>query len=112
MASVRLSILARFEARGVVSAVFNSCLENRNRKLAEKVAAAGFFVAVRDFLKGDSYVPSDANRHIKVRIQDHSTVGSSLFYSNLVVLNNLNSYYYVILIICAFDLELTFFLVS
>ncbi|XP_038882298.1 endo-1,3;1,4-beta-D-glucanase-like isoform X2 [Benincasa hispida] len=41
------------------------------RKLADKVAAAGFFVVASDFFKGDSYVPDDANRPIRVWLQDH-----------------------------------------
>lgn len=41
------------------------------RKLADKVAAAGFFVVAPDFFKGDPYVPDDANRPIRVWFQDH-----------------------------------------
>ncbi|KAI5349690.1 PREDICTED: endo-1 [Prunus dulcis] len=41
------------------------------RKLADKVAAAGFFVVVPDFLYGDPYAPEDANRPLPVWIKDH-----------------------------------------
>ncbi|XP_050281700.1 endo-1,3;1,4-beta-D-glucanase-like [Quercus robur] len=43
------------------------------RKLADKVAAAGFFVVVPDFFNGDPYVPDDANRPIQVWLKDHGT---------------------------------------
>lgn len=49
------------------------------RKLADKVAAAGFFVAVPELLKGDPYKPEDASRPIQVWLKDHGTVGSSLW---------------------------------
>ncbi|KAA0049404.1 endo-1,3 [Cucumis melo var. makuwa] len=41
------------------------------RKLADKVAAAGFFVVAPDFFHGDPFVPDDANRTISVWLQDH-----------------------------------------
>ncbi|KAM1171747.1 hypothetical protein ACFX2I_021929 [Malus domestica] len=41
------------------------------RKLADKVAAAGFFVVVPDFLNKDPYAPEDAKRPISVWIKDH-----------------------------------------
>ena len=41
------------------------------RKLADKVAAAGFFVVVPDFLNKDPYAPEDASRPISVWIKDH-----------------------------------------
>ncbi|XP_022137980.1 endo-1,3;1,4-beta-D-glucanase-like [Momordica charantia] len=41
------------------------------RKLADKVAAAGFFVVAPDFFKGDPYIPDDANRPIRTWLQDH-----------------------------------------
>ncbi|KAL6293323.1 hypothetical protein ACE6H2_001465 [Prunus campanulata] len=41
------------------------------RNLAAKVAAAGFFVVVPDFLYGDPYAPEDANRPLPVWIKDH-----------------------------------------
>ncbi|KAF4381990.1 hypothetical protein F8388_014103 [Cannabis sativa] len=75
MASVRF----RFEACLGVSFLKYSIVVWKIE--TEKVAVVGFFVAVPDFLKEDSYVPSNVNRHIKVQIQDHSTVGSSFFYS-------------------------------
>ncbi|XP_062075433.1 endo-1,3;1,4-beta-D-glucanase-like [Humulus lupulus] len=43
------------------------------RKVADKVAAAGFFVAVPDFLKGDPFVRADTKRPMSVWIKDHST---------------------------------------
>ncbi|GMN46570.1 hypothetical protein TIFTF001_015751 [Ficus carica] len=43
------------------------------RKLADKIAAAGFFVAVPDFLHGDPYVPDVADRPIAVWLKDHGT---------------------------------------
>lgn len=44
------------------------------RKLADKIAAAGFFVVVPDFLYKDPYVPEDANRQLPVWIKDHGAV--------------------------------------
>ncbi|KAM4116150.1 hypothetical protein ACJW30_02G028900 [Castanea mollissima] len=41
------------------------------RKLADKAAAAGFYVVVPDFFNGDPYVPDDANRPIQVWLKDH-----------------------------------------
>lgn len=43
------------------------------RKLADKIAAAGFYVVVPDFLYGDPYDPSSVTRPIKVWIQSHGT---------------------------------------
>ncbi|XP_050240370.1 endo-1,3;1,4-beta-D-glucanase-like [Quercus robur] len=43
------------------------------RKLADKVAAAGFFVVVPDFFNGDPFVPDDANRPVQVWLKDHGT---------------------------------------
>ncbi|PON80193.1 Dienelactone hydrolase [Parasponia andersonii] len=42
------------------------------RKIADKAAAAGFFVAVPDFLKGDPYNRENTSRPIPVWIKDHS----------------------------------------
>uniref|UniRef100_A0A7N2LWZ3 Dienelactone hydrolase domain-containing protein n=1 Tax=Quercus lobata TaxID=97700 RepID=A0A7N2LWZ3_QUELO len=44
------------------------------RKLADKVAAAGFFVVVPDFFNGDPFVPDDANRPVQVWLKDHGTM--------------------------------------
>lgn len=43
------------------------------RKIADNVAASGFFVAVPDFLYGDPYVPDNAERPLPVWIQSHKT---------------------------------------
>ncbi|KAI8574570.1 hypothetical protein RHMOL_Rhmol01G0364900 [Rhododendron molle] len=44
------------------------------RKLAEKVAAAGFYVVVPDFFYGDPYSPSNSEKPLPVWIQSHGTV--------------------------------------
>ncbi|XP_057485482.1 endo-1,3;1,4-beta-D-glucanase-like [Actinidia eriantha] len=41
------------------------------RKLADKVAASGFYVVVPDFLYGDPYAPENAERPLPVWIKDH-----------------------------------------
>ncbi|KAI9128590.1 hypothetical protein K1719_000073 [Acacia pycnantha] len=41
------------------------------RKLADKIAAAGYYVVVPDFLHGDPFVPEKADRPISVWIKDH-----------------------------------------
>ncbi|CAO2838418.1 unnamed protein product [Amaranthus hypochondriacus] len=41
------------------------------RKLADKVAAAGFYAVVPDFFHGDPYNAEDKNRPIQVWIKDH-----------------------------------------
>ncbi|KAI4345552.1 hypothetical protein L6164_012663 [Bauhinia variegata] len=41
------------------------------RKLADKVAATGYYVVVPDFLYNDPYVPDDANRPLPVWLKDH-----------------------------------------
>ncbi|OVA05528.1 Dienelactone hydrolase [Macleaya cordata] len=41
------------------------------RKLADKVAAAGFYVVVPDFLHGDPYVPDNAERPLPIWIKSH-----------------------------------------
>ncbi|GMH08386.1 hypothetical protein Nepgr_010226 [Nepenthes gracilis] len=45
------------------------------RKLADKVAAVGFYVVVPDFFKGEPYVPENAERPLPVWLQDHGTDG-------------------------------------
>ncbi|GLT47496.1 hypothetical protein SLA2020_211910 [Shorea laevis] len=41
------------------------------RKLADKVAAAGFYVVVPDFFYGDPYAPENSERPVMVWIKDH-----------------------------------------
>ncbi|KAG6732050.1 hypothetical protein I3842_01G157500 [Carya illinoinensis] len=41
------------------------------RKLADKVAAAGFYVVVPDFFHGDPYVPDKSDRLFQVWVKDH-----------------------------------------
>ncbi|XP_058077821.1 endo-1,3;1,4-beta-D-glucanase-like [Magnolia sinica] len=43
------------------------------RKLADKIAAAGFYVVVPDFFYGDPFVPNDPKRPIQGWIKDHGT---------------------------------------
>ncbi|KAJ1427229.1 Dienelactone hydrolase [Sesbania bispinosa] len=43
------------------------------RKLADKVAAAGYYVVVPDFLYGDPYNPQNADRPLTVWVKDHGT---------------------------------------
>ncbi|KAK7387814.1 hypothetical protein VNO78_22608 [Psophocarpus tetragonolobus] len=43
------------------------------RNLADKVAAAGYFVVVPDFFHGDPYNPENANRPVPVWLKDHGT---------------------------------------
>lgn len=45
------------------------------RKLADKVAAAGFYVVVPDFLRGDPRIPND-EKPLEVWIVDHGPVSS------------------------------------
>ncbi|XP_043722474.1 endo-1,3;1,4-beta-D-glucanase-like [Telopea speciosissima] len=41
------------------------------RKLADKVAAAGFYVVVPDFFYGDPYAPDNAEKPIEIWIKEH-----------------------------------------
>ncbi|XP_030465813.1 endo-1,3;1,4-beta-D-glucanase-like isoform X2 [Syzygium oleosum] len=43
------------------------------RKLADKVAAAGFYAVVPDFLGGEPYVPENAERPVTEWLKDHGT---------------------------------------
>ncbi|XP_057415523.1 endo-1,3;1,4-beta-D-glucanase-like isoform X4 [Lotus japonicus] len=43
------------------------------RNLADKVAAAGYYVVVPDFFYGDPYNPENANRPLPVWLKDHGT---------------------------------------
>ncbi|XP_078436320.1 endo-1,3;1,4-beta-D-glucanase-like [Wolffia australiana] len=54
------------------------------RKLADKVAAAGFFVVVPDFFNGDPYVPDNPDKPIKDWLQIHSPEKSYEKANNLV----------------------------
>lgn len=47
------------------------------RKLADKVAATGYYVVVPDFLYGDPFNPEDATRPLPVWLKDHPPVSSS-----------------------------------
>ncbi|KAI9113374.1 hypothetical protein K1719_015899 [Acacia pycnantha] len=42
-----------------------------SRKLADKIAAPGYYVVVPNFLHGDPFVPEKADRPISVWIKDH-----------------------------------------
>ncbi|CAK7332983.1 unnamed protein product [Dovyalis caffra] len=44
------------------------------RKLADKIAAAGFYVVVPDFFYGEPYAPENAERPIQVWLKDHGVV--------------------------------------
>jgi len=46
------------------------------RKLADKVAAAGYYVVVPDFLYGDPFTSENANRPLPVWLTDHQPVSS------------------------------------
>jgi len=41
------------------------------RKLADKVAAAGFYAVVPDFIRGDPYVPENTERPLLTWLKDH-----------------------------------------
>ncbi|PSS14638.1 Endo-1,3 like [Actinidia chinensis var. chinensis] len=43
------------------------------RKLADKVAAAGYYVVVPDFFYGEPYAPDNTDRPLPVWIQSHGT---------------------------------------
>ena len=44
------------------------------RKLADKVAAAGYYVVVPDVLHGDPYNPENKDRPLQVWLKDHEAV--------------------------------------
>jgi hypothetical protein len=46
------------------------------RKLADKVAATGYYVVVPDFLHGDPFTPENANRPLPIWLKDHQPVNS------------------------------------
>jgi len=46
------------------------------RKLADKVAAAGYYVVVPDFLYGDPFTSENANRPQPIWLKDHQPVSS------------------------------------
>ncbi|KAI5415936.1 hypothetical protein KIW84_041102, partial [Lathyrus oleraceus] len=43
------------------------------RKLADKVAAAGYYVVVPDFFNGEPYNPENPNKPLPIWIKDHGT---------------------------------------
>ncbi|XP_050241394.1 endo-1,3;1,4-beta-D-glucanase-like [Quercus robur] len=43
------------------------------RKLADEVAASGFYAVVPDFLHGEPFVLNDPNRPLQVWLKDHGT---------------------------------------
>ncbi|KAB5531893.1 hypothetical protein DKX38_018563 [Salix brachista] len=57
------------------------------RKLADKIAAAGFYAVVPDFFYGDPFVPGNAEKPLQVWIKDHGMVSSwrSLCYIDSVL---------------------------
>lgn len=63
------------------------------RKLADKIAAAGFYVVVPDFLYGDPYDPSNSERALPVWIKDHGAVSFGLLFCSsfcaCIVINGL-----------------------
>ncbi|XP_030476286.1 endo-1,3;1,4-beta-D-glucanase-like [Syzygium oleosum] len=59
------------------------------RKLADKVAAAGFYVVAPDYFYGDSYDPENAERPIPVWVKDHGV--ESGFDDTLPVIQALKS---------------------
>ncbi|XP_062100448.1 endo-1,3;1,4-beta-D-glucanase-like [Humulus lupulus] len=65
------------------------------KKVADKVAAAGFFVAVPDFLKGDPFVRVDTKRPMSVWIKDHST-DEGFEFTKVVIQDLKNRGYYAI----------------
>ncbi|KAF7852324.1 hypothetical protein BT93_L4616 [Corymbia citriodora subsp. variegata] len=44
------------------------------RKIADKVAAAGFYVVAPDYFNGDYFAPDNPERPLTVWIEDHGTV--------------------------------------
>lgn len=44
------------------------------RKLADKVAAAGYYVVVPEFLYGDPYNPENTEKPLSIWVQSHGTV--------------------------------------
>jgi dienelactone hydrolase len=54
-----------------------SYLFRLKRKLADKVAATGYYVVVPDFLHGDPFTPENANRPLPIWLKDHQPVSSS-----------------------------------
>ncbi|KAJ6989214.1 hypothetical protein NC653_021947 [Populus alba x Populus x berolinensis] len=61
------------------------------RKLADKIAAAGFYALVPDFFYGDPFTPDNAERPIQVWLKDHGVVSSwrSLCYVDSSCMNSI-----------------------
>lgn len=54
------------------------------RKLADKVAAAGFYTVVPDFLKGDPYNPENVEKPATIWIKEHGPVSYLFSFSILL----------------------------
>jgi len=55
------------------------------RKLADKVAAAGYYVVVPDLLEGDPFKPHDSLNDLPVWLKDHGPVVSSYYFENVLI---------------------------
>ncbi|KAI6693190.1 hypothetical protein NL676_020900 [Syzygium grande] len=70
----RLNFVLQYPDCDIVGSSERGCLIFGNsRKLADKVAAAGFYAVVPDFLGGEPYVPENAERPFTEWLKDHGT---------------------------------------